>query len=186
MAAMRLAILVLLFAVMPVFAAEALPKPVALVNHYVPDYPKITVPPGMPFQKAIKANITSIVDEPWKIRILQRFPTAIKKDDLLVVDFWVKGISSGSKLYVQVQERRSPWRPSAKLSVNPADDWEHVVVAGKCIGDFPANEQELVISLGYGKQILAISEIQVDNYGQTKITPEEITQIIKDAAALKK
>ena len=170
-----------------VCGADALPKPVPLVNHYVADYPKINPLPGnLPFTKAVKANITQIVDEPWKVRILQRLPSAVKKDDLLVVEFWTKAFTSGAKLYVQVQERRSPWRPSAKGSVEPGDDWQHVVIAGKAIGDFPANELELVVSLGYGKQILGFSDIEVDNYGHTAISPEDALKQLQDAANTKK
>lgn len=160
--------------------AAPLPKPTPLITNYLADYPKLTpLPAGMPFKRAVKAKITETVDAPWKVHLLQNFAKPIKKGDLIVVDFWAQGITHGAQFEVNIQQRADPYTSSGHQVFTLSDTWEHIVLAGNSVANYPENELRLLVALGYGKQILSLSEINVVNYGQTEIKPEDIVTRLK-------
>lgn len=174
---MRLSAVLLLCAMAIGRLAAAEPAAVPLLAHYIPDYPKFApLPAGLPFTKAVKATITAAVDHPWQERVFVKLPAAVRKGDLLAVDLWARALSPGAQLHIAIQERRAPYTQSAKRLCSPCDAWEHLVVAGKALADYAAGDLALQISLGYGKQSLALSEVGVGNYGQTPLTPEQLTE----------
>ena len=185
---MRAFFLIISTAILPLFAADVLPKPVPLLSHVLPDFPKLgNLPAELPFKKAVKAQITEVADPPWKVRILQRLAPAVKKDDMLVVEFWAKSITPECKLSLRLEERRTPWRASIETkTLTPDAEWQHMVFAGKAVDNFPANELQLSIPLAYAKQTIAFSDICVNNYGPIAVKPEEVVKQIESATSLKK
>lgn len=156
--------------------ATTLPPEVRLIANLVPDYPKYgQIPAGLPFKRAVKAVITAASAEPWQQRIYARLPNPVRKGDLLAIDLWVRGMSPDTQLHVCILERRAPFTSTAKRQWSPGDAWEHMVIAGRSPADYEASDLALQVSLGYGKQTIGLSEINVANFGQTSLTPEQVT-----------
>ncbi len=156
-------------------AASGLPVATPLITNLLLPYPRLApLPARAPFRKAVKIKVTEYVDEPWMLNFSEGLPQPVKKGDLIAVDFWAQGMSKDARVQVGLNHMKQPYVVSKREIFSLGNTWEHIILAGNSVADYAENELHVVIVLGYGKQALCLSEINVATYGQAALSADEL------------
>ena len=150
------------------------PSKVVIADALFPNYGKFPVPPGLPFTKAVKVNVTAATDPAWKTYASIPLPGAVTQGDVLVAWVWARGVSPTAEVRFELIKTAQPFFVLAGKTTRLGDKWERIAFAGKASSSIPDKGLFFKANLGYAKQILALGPIRVENFGSTTMTPDEV------------
>lgn len=130
---------------------------------------------GQPFSSALRVTIGGSSQESNATQLTMRNSEPIKKGDVLLATFSVRGASADGKSPAQIMflfERTvDPWTKSVSLGVTAAKQaevWKHVVVPFACAEDYAPGEVMTSIRFAFGPQTVEIGGLSVVNFGKAK------------------
>jgi endo-1,4-beta-xylanase len=118
-----------------------------------------------------------VATEPWGVNLKTPFFPAIKKDDLIHIEFEMRCVSTKSaekmgnfRAYLQVD--KGPWEGLGEFASSiPADSlWRKYHVSGKATKDFPADIVNMGWHLAIVEQVLEVRHVFGTNHGDKPLS----------------
>ncbi len=109
-------------------------------------------------------------EKPWSIQTTAKVNIGVKKGDLLLAVFYVRGEfmpNEQVKCVFVFEEGKSPWAKSAEHSVDAEKDWQKFYVAFPAKQDYAPGAAQMSFQAGFGPQIIQIAGLRVLNFGHT-------------------
>lgn len=119
-------------------------------------------------------------EKQWSIQTTAKVNIPIKKGDLLLAVFYVRGEfmpNEQAKCVFVFEESKTPWAKSAEHIVEAEAEWQKYYVAFSARSDYAPGEAQMGFQAGFGPQIVQIAGLRVMNfrhavkYGELPYTP---------------
>jgi GH35 family endo-1,4-beta-xylanase len=134
--------------------------------------------PGPGFGQAFRIMINGNSEFVYRSGLYFNNATAINKDDLMLLTFWVRKIESADANIIKAQvvfERDGPHFEKS-LNVNFPNDtgeWKQYQIPFKARDNFTAGQARLIFQFAYGPQKFEIGGIRLSNFGR-EITLDQL------------
>lgn len=125
---------------------------------------------GPGFDKAIEVDIPAATREPWDRQFTATSPVAIKRGDVVHIQFFARNIESmtgQANLGVVFELNQAPHTKSADVQVTAASEWTEINIPFTARQDFQPGGAQLAVRLGLAKQRVQIGGLRVLNYRDT-------------------
>lgn len=129
--------------------------------------PDLDVPGGQAFEVL---NETIGLNS-WSAGVNWPLNKGIKKDDVVLLAFWAKGIEARNEFNtpmlssVRVQESMAPYNAAAVGSAFLTQEWKRYFITGKSEHDIAAGPAGFTFHMGLSKQTIRFSPAYVINFG---------------------
>lgn len=117
---------------------------------------------GRSFPAAVRMQVLTPADEDWKVNLLVPVEGAVKKDEMLELEFWIRAeIPDGGRAAVRVVHQRTsaPFRNAIEENPRLKPAWERKVVAYQAKQDWAAGESRIGFFVGTAVQTVEIAGI---------------------------
>jgi GH35 family endo-1,4-beta-xylanase len=126
---------------------------------------------GMPFKEAYRAQILSTPTNNWDVQLTAKTTTPVEKGDVLLATLyfrteWAPQESGEGESEFVFELGKDPWTKSVTYPLRASRDWKQVHVPFVALGSHPAGEAQMVLRLGYAKEIVEFSAVTVENFGK--------------------
>jgi endo-1,4-beta-xylanase len=131
-----------------------------------------TVPvEGMPFKEAYRAQILSTPTNNWDVQLTAKTSAAIEKGDILLATLyfrteWAPQESGEGESEFVLELGQDPWTKSVTYPLRASRDWKKVSIPFTAAGSHKAGEAQMVLRLGYAKEIVEFAGVTVENFGK--------------------
>lgn len=124
---------------------------------------------GMPFAQVVQGQTLVPCERIWDAQFSINTAQAVSAGDVLLAEFWAKGVQSSGEageVYSEfIFERNgSPWTKSVSYPIVVVDQWKRFFVPFKCVEDYSAGQAAIRFRLGYDPQTIQIGGLQLLNY----------------------
>ena len=124
---------------------------------------------GQAFTNAWRVAGLKPLPQPYYSQLSANNTVAIKKDDLMLVQFWARSIGGKPAQTEFVFELASePYDKSIGAGVNLTPAWTLYSVPFKAHGDFPTGKGAARFRLGYNNQAFELGGVVLKNYAKTQ------------------
>lgn len=125
---------------------------------------------GEPFKEALKLTTYEAVFEPWNLRAEAVLPVAVKKGDVLLAEFQMRGaetrVEKGEACGEFVFRRLDdPWTESFIYGLSAGPQWKKYSIPFSVTEDREAGKSSLCFSMGFRPQVFELADIRLTSYG---------------------
>ena len=158
------------------------PEPALVLLNVSPTSEGITqedaAPPDRRFASARTFKVTAPGPQHWSQEANLTIPTAVKKGDVCLVRFWVKGKAPGNEsgeahFSVYAQKGAPEWDKSLERTMSAASEWKEVKVPFAWQADYEAGECMLGFGFGLQAQEVTIAGLELLRFDRT-VTVEDL------------
>lgn len=126
---------------------------------------------GMPFTEAYRAQILSTPTNNWDVQLTAKTSAAVEKGDVLLATLyfrteWAPQESGEGESEFVFELGKDPWTKSVTFPLRASRDWKKIYVPFVAAGSHPAGDAQLVLRLGYAKEIVEFAAVTVENFGK--------------------
>jgi GH35 family endo-1,4-beta-xylanase len=118
---------------------------------------------NMDFTVAKNINITSVENNPWDAGMGMRTTTSISNDDLILVTFWARELSSSSQLFMFVEETIN-FEKELYVNVSFTPDWTQYYLVFKASSNYNIGRLQMGFHFGSQAQNIEIAGFNAINY----------------------
>ncbi|WP_293910492.1 endo-1,4-beta-xylanase [Deinococcus sp.] len=119
---------------------------------------------GLSFTQAWRVTGLAPLEQPYFSQLSARSVAAIKKGDVMVVQFWARSVGGPAQTEF-VLESGDTYEPSAVVSVQLSPRWRLYSAPFKALLDFAAGNGAARFRLGYDAQSFELGGVVLKNYG---------------------
>jgi len=121
-----------------------------------------------PFRKAVRLTCKPGPDaKPWTLQLGQRCSGTVYRGDAIYVRAWLRSPDRCrvAFIYELVQH---PYTKSIEHEVNLTPEWKEYRFMGRALQGFRPGQSQFKFFLGYGKGVIEIAGLRVENYGEAR------------------
>ncbi|WP_157265980.1 fibronectin type III domain-containing protein [Paenibacillus sp. FJAT-27812] len=128
---------------------------------------------GQTFTKALRFTTSTQPQGTYLFQYVLPIEGQIEKDDVLLASFYARTISSTHETaegqLAVVLEKTQTWDKSINETIAIPSQWKKFLIPIKAallmpVGEFPANNAQLTLRLGFKPQVVEIADLQLINY----------------------
>ncbi|HPG39558.1 MAG TPA: endo-1,4-beta-xylanase [bacterium] len=135
-----------------------------------------------PFTEIVRLTVTQKGANAWDNAVRFAIRTAIKKDDVLLLVIWVRGVH-GEQGMGRIQHifemTTDPYSKDLDIGQEPAAAWQQWMLPFQAGKDHAVGQARYQINMGYMQQVVEIGGLALLNYGN-KYTLEELPRSLFD------
>ena len=130
------------------------------------------------FGSAIRATITNNPSQIYNVQLTESYNTSVAKDDILLVDFWVRSIGSQpGTVTVTAESEGPPYDKSFFRAVSAPTEWTRVQIPFTSHRDYAAGEAAIKMQLGHGNQTIEFADVHLLNYGRPGLMINQVDSL---------
>jgi endo-1,4-beta-xylanase len=131
---------------------------------------KVTVT-DMPFNEAYRAQILSTPANTYDVQLQAKTTVAVEKGDVLLATIyfrteWAPQESGEGESEFVFELGKDPYTKSVTYPLRASGDWKKIDVPFVAGQSFPPGDAQMMIRLGYQKEIIEFGGLEVRNYGK--------------------
>jgi endo-1,4-beta-xylanase len=135
--------------------------------------PEVSIEPitvtGKPFTNAWRVTGLKPVTDPYVSQLITTNTAAIKKDDVMLVQFWARSIGGKPAQSEFVFElNQEPYSKSITASVSLTPAWVLYSASFRAERDYPAGTAHAAFRLGYDNQAFELGGVVLKNFAKTQ------------------
>jgi GH35 family endo-1,4-beta-xylanase len=146
---------------------------------------------GQPFTKGLRAVTGTDVVNYWDAQIQFPTVTGIAADDIVLVAFYARTISSvdetGEGSVTIVIENSTTWAKELSVRISIGSEWKEYYASAKCVSTLSPTGVRYAFQTGYRSQTIEVADVRFLNYKNTLTLEDlpvtEITYAGQDADA---
>ncbi len=144
------------------FAAFSLPQSAAVKLETI----SVT---GQSFKEAWRATSLQHVTNTWDVQNSASNVVAVKKDDVLVVQFWARSISAIAQTEFLLELANPPYDKSITVGMHPTATWTLFQVPFQASRDYAVGEAAAHFRFGFDNQTLELGGVVLKNFGTSEL-----------------
>jgi endo-1,4-beta-xylanase len=130
---------------------------------------ELTSRPGLAFPNFWRITGLQPLANPYSVQLTASNTVAIKKDDVLLVQFWARSTSSKAAQTEFVFELNAePYDKSVSAGINLVSSWTLYNLPFKALRDYPIDSGGARFRLGYNNQAFELGGVVLKNYAKTQ------------------
>jgi GH35 family endo-1,4-beta-xylanase len=114
---------------------------------------------------AIQAVVSTAPDQPYFAQLNQAISAAVRKGDVLFVEFWARSTAGTGDLTAVFERNSDPYNKSLNRSLQVGTEWAKVQLPFVSDGDYAAGQASFGFHIGQKAQTLQFAGMKVLNYG---------------------
>jgi len=135
---------------------------------------------GMPFKKAYRVELPTDAKTPKAVQLNVPVDQAIKKDDVVLLSFWVRRPkSSGEPGPAAIYAQAGVGKPRWEFKFSPYRPWQQHVRAFKAPAEFIPKKGNVSVHLGTTAPVIEVADFHLLNYGPD----HDITKLPKSSVS---
>jgi endo-1,4-beta-xylanase len=123
---------------------------------------------GQSFNKAWRITSLKPLEFPYSEQMNAQNLSALKKDDVLVIQFWLRAAAGAAQTEFVLELGVAPYDKSITIGVKASSDWTLYQTAFRAHRDFAVREAAIHFRLGYSNQTLELGAVVLKNFAKTK------------------
>lgn len=126
---------------------------------------------GQPFAEAVRAEIKEPSANNWDVQLHAYTTAPVERGDVLLATFyfrteWAPEESGEGQTEFVFELAKDPWTKSISYPIRASREWKKVYVPFAAAESYGRGEAHMIFRLGYGKQIIDVGGVTVENFGK--------------------
>jgi len=122
-----------------------------------------------PFTEALELKVKEGSANFWDVQVQAPSADTVERGDILLASFylrtdWTPDEGAEGQTEFVFELARPPWDKSASYPVRAGREWKKVTVPFEATQSFRIGEAQMIFRLGYGKQVIQLAEVKVENF----------------------
>lgn len=125
----------------------------------------------MPFKEAYRAQILSTPPNNWDVQLTAKTSVPVEKGDVLLATIyfrteWAPQESGEGESEFVFELAKEPYTKSVTYPLHASRDWKQLNVPFVAGQNYSAGDAQMILRLGYAKEIIEFGGVQVHNFGK--------------------